>query len=114
MSDDLNEFTLISFANIDATQKSLIHAEVKRTALTWWHQQETVWIVQGGGSVLEWRDRLAPFTRGISDSAILLLSLPREVNWRGWATTGASDYATWIKSTYRPEVEPQADKSLTS
>ena len=100
-----NNFTIITFANLDATQKQLIHTAVKGAAISWWHQQELVWIVQGGGRVLEWRDRLAPFVRGMPNSGLLALSLPMMATERGWATSGGSGYSAWIKSTYRPRPD---------
>lgn len=62
--EDEDQFFLISFDGIDSTQRVLVHQHVKKNALSWWHQQENIWVVQGGSGVRHWRDLLKVFTSG--------------------------------------------------
>jgi hypothetical protein len=53
---------IIITVGLDETQRKLIHQQVKERAEDWWHEFPDLWVVVGGGSPIEWRDRLMVMT----------------------------------------------------
>ncbi len=99
-------FAIIIVEGIDNTQRTLIHELVKNDAEDWWHDLPNVWIVKGGGSVNEWRDRLRPIVP-LAPSTFAVLALKSQPRSR-WATRGGlSSIGSWYsKATKEPPSEP--------
>ena len=105
--DDYDKFFLISMDRIDDTQRKLAQAQVAAHAVSWWHQQENVWIVQGGASVSYWRDLLKAFVTGIPGD-LFVFNLA-ENGKRFFASFGPTSHTTWLKSTYAAKVPPKGE-----
>ena len=92
-------FYIITFTEIDETQRTLIQAAVKARAESWWHRQRDIWIVQGGGSAGEWIEGMKVFTT-TARSSVLIFRLP-EAGERVWAASAkGSETWAWIEETY--------------
>jgi hypothetical protein len=113
-----NDFFIMTFDKIDNTQRILIQAAMKEHAVSWWHRQENVWIVEGGGSIGEWLKRLKPFT-ALPESTFFVFRLPA-VGSRAWAGSSKPGDLDWLRETYSgrksSEVRqlPVSSKSLAS
>jgi hypothetical protein len=83
MTDD-NRFLVVA-DHINATQRELISAEVKKYDAGAWHQLNDVWIV-GGGRIQDWHGRLIVFVPSVP-SSIYIFRLPRSGE-RGWSAKG--------------------------
>jgi len=105
-----NDFFIITFDKIDNTQRILIQAAMKEHAVSWWHRQENIWIVEGGGRAGEWLDRLKPFT-AVPESSVFVFRLP-PVASRAWAASAANGNFAWLRETYSGRVSsPASDKT---
>lgn len=108
--ENFERFFLISLDRIDDTQRKLVQAQVSQNAISWWHQQSNVWIVQGGENVGYWRDLLKAFVTGVPGD--LYVFNMADTGRRNFASFGPKEHTAWLKSTYgaqtvpRPELEP--------
>jgi hypothetical protein len=109
MTDASDRFFVITFDNIDETQRGQIQTHVNENALSWWHQQSNVWLVQGGEDTVFWRDLLAPFVKGVPGN-LLVLRLPAKGGLREFASFGPSSHATWIKTTFLGQTSTDIEK----
>ena len=67
---------------LDETQRSLIHYQIKEHAEDWWHEFPDIWVVVGGQSPVEWRDRLGVFAP-LLPSGVLVIQLAGESSPEG-------------------------------
>lgn len=95
-----NPFFVITFDKIDATQTKQIQAIIERESVSWWHQQSMVWIVEGGDSALEWRDKLKFLLLGVRGT-MLVLELPRVIEERKFGGVGGPSWWPWLRETMR-------------
>lgn len=105
--NDYANFFLISMDRIDDTQRKLVQAQVAANAISWWHQQANVWIVQGGPNVAYWRDLLKAFVTGVpGDLYVFNLA---ETGARNFASYGPTAHTAWLKSTYGAKIPPRGE-----
>lgn len=95
-------FSIIVAEDIDNTQRTLIHELVKAASDDWWHDLPDVWVVKGGGTADDWRDRLRPLVP-LAPSSVMVLALKPTPGNR-WATQGRlSTVSNWWKEASESE-----------
>ncbi|MFL4475555.1 hypothetical protein ACIPVK_16285 [Paeniglutamicibacter sp. MACA_103] len=94
----MSGFLIILLAGIDETQRTLIHAQVKKNAEEWWHEMPDVWIVASDESPQAWRERLKVFVPN-APGFLLVFMLPAE-GGRKWATSGLKSKWKWVLDEY--------------
>lgn len=94
-----SRFYVISLDEIDSTQTRQVQSIIERTAESWWHQQAHLWLVQGGGTPLEWRDTLSMLLKGVGGT-VLVLELPRAEDERRYSGFGNGRWWPWLRETY--------------
>lgn len=97
MNEAINShFYLISVEGIDETQAKQIQAQVSNRAQSWWHQQQNLWIVQGGKDQYFWRDLLMPIFQGVAGE-MFVFTLPGD-GARAFAAFARSASVEWLRS----------------
>jgi len=93
--DSNKNFFLISADGIDDTQRKQFQTQISLNSLSWWHQQQNLWIVQGGTGVHYWQNLLSPFVRGIYGN-YYVFGLPTDEP-RVFASYSEQSGNTWLK-----------------
>ena len=94
------ESCVIIFDELGPERREIVQNTVKEYANGWWHHMPNVWIANGQ-SPRFWMDRLSSVNAG-TNITLLVLSLPVDVDMRGWALVGPSSEhsANWFFSNY--------------
>lgn len=107
----MTEFVMIIVDGIDETQRTLMHAQIKKHATGgWWHEMPDVWIAESDHSVEVWRQRLGVFVPH-APSLLLVFKLPSEGN-RKWSGSGVRSKWLWILENYATPGGKQPQPSL--
>lgn len=93
-----NAFFVITFDKIDATQTRQVQAVIEREAVSWWHQQSLVWVVEGGENPTAWRDKLKVIVLGVRGT-MLVLELPKAPEERRFGGVGGTSWWPWLRET---------------
>ena len=102
------KFFLLLFNNISDTQRVQIQNVVDTHALSWWHQHEAVWIVQGDFSSVTWRARFSPILKGVGGH-VYVFELPGNGK-RGIAFFAKPiDYQWLLEDPFRWGAEPKKE-----
>ncbi|MDP1721094.1 MAG: hypothetical protein Q8L08_08895 [Candidatus Nanopelagicaceae bacterium] len=111
--EDIDKFFLISLDGVNETQRGQVQAQVEIFAISWWHQQQNIWIVQGGENTVFWRTRLQGFVTG-APGDLIILGLPEHGN-RTWSCYATKSTSEWLNSTYASNdaLRPEP-KSITA
>lgn len=102
---------LLSFDEIDATQRAQIQTAVAHHASDWFHQQQNVWIVLGGFDTPGgWRTVLRPFVDGVPGT-VLIFELPEKAH-RRYAGFAKKSWWTWLNEVYLGRGGPTGSRSI--
>lgn len=94
----MTEFVMVLVDGIDETQRTLMHAQIKKQSKGWWHEMPDVWIVESNEAVEVWRQRLGVFVPH-APALLLVFKLPSPGE-RKWSGSGVKSKWVWILENY--------------
>ena len=93
MSEGRLRTHVIFFENIDDTQRTLIHAAIKKHAAAWWHELKDGWVVNSNLKANDWSNILLPFVPH-PPAAFMVMQLHEGAEW---VAAGRAGQFGWIK-----------------